>query len=893
MKQTITLNENGICIDGKYRTLLASSLFYFRIPAEKWDVRMKLLRAAGYNTIDVYFPWNYHETAPGMWDFTGSRDVTRFLQLAADNHLYVIARPGPYICSEWDGGAIPAWLSAGKIPVRQDDPAFLSVIGSWYAHILPLLAPFQITCGGPVICMQIENELDFFSCKSPVSYMQKLMKHAQSLGMDVPLFYCCGQNDLLRAGGLTPGLYTAFNVYAGSAQPGLEERALHLYHSAAERRMPFLITETNREHSFLKRLFSCGARLLSPYNQTAGCTMDWYNGITNWGSAENPIALMASDYDFDSMIGSAGEVNEQFYEARLFAGLLHFLGESLAKAVPAAAQDVTLSSPEPVGGILTCLETDRGALLAVSNLGEACTQELSALLPDGPAQLPLIMPPLYTKLLPFHLQLTSDSSVILHLCNYELAWVTEENEKLTVGMYGYGPFHALVSLDGITHTLIHTPQEETDSCQIGRLTFLLGTLKSMGEACVPGLPDPARPLCAQRTQKTLTSCLTAICDFPSPDDQTDERQSCKKHTILPLSEPVRTPVLPMEHLGQYRGIGCYQFRLEQDTQLLLWGASDILTIRSSGAAETFYADGSAQTRCLAAGNCAVYTEIWGHSNFDDIRRPSLHMGSLKGLQKIMRIDHRTDLSDNWLFDLDEQPVGEWYFFRHSPYNTIMGIDSYNRAVSPLRTVYDRWVELPRDADCLALQVSCADCLIYVYVNGHLEGSIQKSNPFLDLSAYAGNDRIELCLRTERRYYTDQVGRVTLLTGRQLAECAYSRVETEAITMPGTVTQSSFPLRPAPDRLMLFSFAPGELPDSDCKLIFEGQDVKLTILLNGRAVARLLLPTDSFPVVAGGRRDTVFLCREWLEQEMPLILCQPTGPHPAVTGIRADSFVSVI
>ena len=135
--------------------LLASSLFYFRIPREKWEKRMKLLKTAGYNTIDVYFPWNYHETAPGIWDFSENRDVYAFLELAKIHGLFVIARPGPYICSEWDGGGLPAWLAADGVSVRQDDEEFLKRIGTWYDHILPVLEPFQISRGGTVLCMQI------------------------------------------------------------------------------------------------------------------------------------------------------------------------------------------------------------------------------------------------------------------------------------------------------------------------------------------------------------------------------------------------------------------------------------------------------------------------------------------------------------------------------------------------------------------------------------------------------------------------------------------------------------------------------------------------------------------------------------------------------------------
>src|SRR5699024_8834023 len=131
--------------------------------------------------------------------------------------------------------------------------------------------------------------------------------------------------------------------------------------------MPFLLTETNREHSFLKRLLVCGARLISPYNQTAGSTLDWYNGLTNWGTQESPLSLIASDYDFASMIGAAGEVNEEFYEARLLAGLILSLGESLAKSHPKASCDAILNSGSRVYPV-PALDTGRGLLLVVSNL---------------------------------------------------------------------------------------------------------------------------------------------------------------------------------------------------------------------------------------------------------------------------------------------------------------------------------------------------------------------------------------------------------------------------------------------------------------------------------------------------------------------------------------------
>ncbi|HEY8363033.1 MAG TPA: beta-galactosidase, partial [Tissierellaceae bacterium] len=157
----VSLDKMGLKIDGQYTILLCASLFYFRIPEGLWRDRMKKIRFAGYNCIDVYFPWNYHEIKKDTWLFSGQRDVDRFLTMAEEEGLYVVARPGPYICSEWDGGGLPAYLFAEKnIKIRDNDQRYLSYVSKWYDHILPIIAKHQVTRGGSVVLVQLENELD-------------------------------------------------------------------------------------------------------------------------------------------------------------------------------------------------------------------------------------------------------------------------------------------------------------------------------------------------------------------------------------------------------------------------------------------------------------------------------------------------------------------------------------------------------------------------------------------------------------------------------------------------------------------------------------------------------------------------------------------------------------
>ena len=863
MIREIRFEKEGIYIQGKYRLLLASSFFYFRIPHERWEDRMKLLRAAGYNAIDVYFPWNYHEIAPGNWCFEQARDVKAFLKLAAENQLFVIARPGPYICSEWDGGAIPAWLWERKAAVRQDDSEFLEEVGKWYAHILPVLAEYQIGCGGTVICMQIENELDFYQCISPVSYMEKLKEKAIKMGIEVPLFYCCGQNDLLRGGGLTPELYTAFNVYADETYPNLEERALHLYSSVQERSMPFLVTETNREHSFLKRLLACGAKLLSPYNQTASCTMDFYNSITNWGTAENPLALMASDYDFNSMIGSAGEVNNQFREARMLSGFLNSLQDSISRARPEVAADVRVISGGRVNTVIPRLVLKDGSFLEISNLDSARILCLQA----GEWNFQIQMRAMETKLLPWRFKVTEDCEIVY--CNYEIGWVERGSRKTLICLYGSGTLDCMVSGNDGMRRIQREVSEEILQFEEGKVVFIAGTLEIMADRHVPGLMDLTGIPCEQRRKGNLDGLW----------------KSCGSLRCKKMKEG---PVQFMETMGQYNKIGCYAFDLQQDGEYLIAKAADLLTIQNGDAQEILYSNGGCRTRCFQKGILNIFTEIWGHSNFDDIRCPSLRMGSLKGIDKLVEIKRKEDISEGWLFDLDESEWGKTVFFRHSPYNTIMGIDGYNRAASPLRTIYDRYITSDMTEDALFLHFSKADCMAVVYVNNQYVGMVQKMDPYIDLSDFAGSGRIELTVRTLRRYYTDKLGQVTLIGGKKINRCLYGeafparRGEWENCQLPCFMKEGEN---------WFLRLKPEKTGRKDKKLFFAGRDIKLTVYAGGHTVGRILLQEDDMPAVKGGRRDVVYLCEEWCEDIC--IWCQATGKHPVLENIAVEEYDLIV
>jgi beta-galactosidase len=153
----IAIEDDHFALDGKLFQIISGELHYERIPREYWRDRLKKARAMGLNTISTYVFWNAHEPKPGVYDFNGMLDVTEFVRTAQEEGLYVILRPGPYACAEWDLGGLPAWLLADPdIVLRSADEKFLSPAERWLKRLGKELAPLQLTRGGPIIAVQSE-----------------------------------------------------------------------------------------------------------------------------------------------------------------------------------------------------------------------------------------------------------------------------------------------------------------------------------------------------------------------------------------------------------------------------------------------------------------------------------------------------------------------------------------------------------------------------------------------------------------------------------------------------------------------------------------------------------------------------------------------------------------
>jgi beta-galactosidase GanA len=192
--QTVSYDGYSMIIGGKRVFITAGEFDPWRTPSPSlWLDDLQKMKSDGYNAVTVYFDWDYNSASPGAYDFTGVRDYNEFLNMAQQAGLYVIARPGPYINAETDGGGIPSWVLSSTSDYRIDKQPYLSAALQWLSEIDAIIAPHQITKGGDVILYQVENEYGTQGTAAQ-QYMADLEQQAKGDGIDVPFTFnqCCG-----------------------------------------------------------------------------------------------------------------------------------------------------------------------------------------------------------------------------------------------------------------------------------------------------------------------------------------------------------------------------------------------------------------------------------------------------------------------------------------------------------------------------------------------------------------------------------------------------------------------------------------------------------------------------------------------------------------------------
>jgi beta-galactosidase len=204
-RHTFSLGTTEFLLDGNTFQIISGEMHPSRIPAAYWRNRIQMAKAMGCNTISVYIMWNYHELQEGVYDFdTENRNLAEFFKLVAEEGLWLIVRPGPYVCAEWEFGGIPPYLlRIPDIKLRCMDPRYMAAAERYMAKLAAVIKPFLITNGGPVLMLQVENEYGSFG--NDRNYISRLKDVWVENGIDVPFFTGDGPTTYMLEAGTLPG----------------------------------------------------------------------------------------------------------------------------------------------------------------------------------------------------------------------------------------------------------------------------------------------------------------------------------------------------------------------------------------------------------------------------------------------------------------------------------------------------------------------------------------------------------------------------------------------------------------------------------------------------------------------------------------------------------------
>jgi len=197
-RHTFVIGTNDFLLDGCRMQIRCGEIHAARVPREYWRQRLKMARAMGLNTVCAYLFWNQIEPEPGKFDWHGQADIAEFCRIAREEGLWVILRPGPYACAEWDEGGLPWWLlKYDDIHLRSRDPRYLDAAKQYLARAGRKLARLQVTHGGPILMVQVENEYGFLG--KDKDYLGALRQTLVDSGFNVPLI-CCDPPYALKDG---------------------------------------------------------------------------------------------------------------------------------------------------------------------------------------------------------------------------------------------------------------------------------------------------------------------------------------------------------------------------------------------------------------------------------------------------------------------------------------------------------------------------------------------------------------------------------------------------------------------------------------------------------------------------------------------------------------------
>ncbi|MCE9558470.1 MAG: beta-galactosidase, partial [Armatimonadetes bacterium] len=211
-QNSFKIADGQFLLNGKPFTFRSGEMHPSRIPYQYWRQRIQMAKACGLNSLGVYIMWNMHEPEKGKFSFSGQNDIAKFCKIAQEEGLYVILRPGPYVCAEWDFGGFPYWLlTEPGMTIRANNKPFLDRVGIYFKQLAKQLLPHEIQNGGNILMTQVENE--YGSYGNDHEYMANVKKTLENAGFAGPFFTCDGGSLFER--GTIPGVLAGANGSAG------------------------------------------------------------------------------------------------------------------------------------------------------------------------------------------------------------------------------------------------------------------------------------------------------------------------------------------------------------------------------------------------------------------------------------------------------------------------------------------------------------------------------------------------------------------------------------------------------------------------------------------------------------------------------------------------------
>ncbi len=350
-------------LDGKPFQIISGGIHYFRVVPEYWRDRLEKLKAMGCNTVETYIPWNMHEPKPGQFVFEGMLDLEKFVRTAQELGLWVIIRPSPYICAEWEFGGLPAWLLAEDgMRLRGCYEPFLNHIRAYYKKLFEILKPLQVNYGGPVILMQVENEYGYYG--DDPNYLKAMKQIMLDFGTVVPLVTSDGPMHESLKGGHLPGVLPTGNFGSHT-----EERfeVLKQYTDGG----PLMCTEFwvgwfdhwgNGGH--MRGNLEESTKDLDKMLELGHVNIYMFEGGTNFGfmNGSNYYDELTPDvtsYDYDGVLTEAGDLTEKYRRYQ----------EIIRKYAPVPEVPLTTAIQKKAYGTLTA-DAKVGLFEALDDLAE-------------------------------------------------------------------------------------------------------------------------------------------------------------------------------------------------------------------------------------------------------------------------------------------------------------------------------------------------------------------------------------------------------------------------------------------------------------------------------------------------------------------------------------------